>query len=98
MAKKSITKTNKFVQSIQWSIEWDDKEDITTEMRGLNMLTVAEDETIRCALQMANGNVSETAKLLGISRATVYEKMKKYKIEVKKNVTVVSKRDNSDLQ
>jgi len=38
----------------------------------------AERHTIINYLEVMNGNKSETAKALGISRTTLYEKMKKY--------------------
>lgn len=43
-----------------------------------------EKKTIRQALQKANGNKAEAAKLLGINTTTVYRKMTKYNIEVVK--------------
>lgn len=36
--------------------------------------------TIENALQKANGNVTETAKLLGMSKSTLYRRMKKYNL------------------
>ncbi len=45
-------------------------------------LNQSEKKTIEAALQQTNGNKSKAAKLLGIARSTLYEKLKKYKINV----------------
>ncbi len=43
-----------------------------------NLLKKAEEEMIREALAQTNGNKSEAAKVLGISRSVLYTKLKKY--------------------
>ncbi|WCN39223.1 sigma 54-interacting transcriptional regulator [Aneurinibacillus uraniidurans] len=45
-----------------------------------NLLNKAEQDTIQMALQKTNGNKSQAARLLGISRSVLYEKLKKYQI------------------
>ena len=50
----------------------------------VNLKTVreqAESTAIRRAMTIANGNISETAKLLGVTRPTLYSLMDKYHIE-----------------
>ncbi|MFH1653876.1 MAG: sigma-54 dependent transcriptional regulator [Pseudomonadota bacterium] len=42
-----------------------------------------EHETLINALQKTGGNISKTAKILGIGRDTVYRRLKKYKIDLK---------------
>ncbi len=56
--------------------------DITTNNK---LVTIAEMENklIRDTLKIMNNNVSKTAQKLGIGRNTMYQKMKKYKIEVR---------------
>ncbi|MCT4621066.1 MAG: sigma 54-interacting transcriptional regulator [Marinisporobacter sp.] len=44
---------------------------------------IKESDDILKLLRACNGNISKTAKLMGISRSTFYRKMKKYKIEEK---------------
>ncbi|MEY8191795.1 sigma-54 interaction domain-containing protein [Peribacillus simplex] len=59
-------------------------EEITGHKESVSIRTLAEvmDETERAAivscLEMTSGNKSETAKRLGVSRTTLYEKMNKY--------------------
>jgi len=43
----------------------------------------AEKETISRVLQQANGNISSAARLLGINRSVLYEKLKKYDLKIK---------------
>lgn len=58
--------------------------EITGHKESVSIRTLAEvmDETERAAivscLEMTSGNKSETAKRLGVSRTTLYEKMNKY--------------------
>lgn len=57
--------------------------DLPATMQGSKSLTVIERvelDAIRSALQEAEGNRSRAAEILGISRATVYRKMKAYRI------------------
>ena len=44
----------------------------------------AEKEALIQALKQANGNQSEAARILGINRVTVWNRMKKYGIELQK--------------
>ena len=44
-------------------------------------LSIGESEVIRAALKQCNGHIGKTAKELGISRTTLWRKMKKYAIE-----------------
>lgn len=48
--------------------------------RPLSMIERAELEAIRRALQEANGNRSRAAAILGLSRATIYRKMRTYRL------------------
>ena len=45
---------------------------------------LAEGEAIKRALVYASGNISKAAKLLGITRPTLYDLLEKYDIKVKK--------------
>jgi len=38
-------------------------------------------DTIKEALRLTNGNKTKAAKLLGIAKATLYDKLKRYRIE-----------------
>ncbi len=48
--------------------------------RSMTMIERAELEAIQRALQEAGGNRSRAAEILGLSRATVYRKMKTYRL------------------
>lgn len=48
----------------------------------LPLLDQVERQTIMLTLSRVNGNKKEAARLLGISRSTLYEKLKKYNIDV----------------
>ena len=50
-------------------------------------LDASEESAIERTLQESKGNISLAAKLLGITRATLYSKMKKYGLEVQKELT-----------
>ncbi|NYD68111.1 sigma-54-dependent Fis family transcriptional regulator [Agromyces atrinae] len=57
--------------------------DLPAALRGTRMLSMierAELEAIQRALQEAHGNRSKAAEILGLSRATVYRKMKAYRL------------------
>lgn len=57
--------------------------DLPTAMqgfRGLSMIERAELDAIRRALAQADGNRSKAAEILGLSRATVYRKMRTYRV------------------
>ena len=59
-------------------------------------LVSAEHAAVTTALRATNGHITKAAKLLGVTRPTLYEKIKKYGIEVKKSVTI-SQCDNSNV-
>ncbi len=65
--------------------------DLSEELElSINLRTVrqyAEQNAINTALSLANGNMSSCAKLLGITRPTLYDLMKKYKISTGSNST-----------
>ncbi len=44
-------------------------------------LDYAERTTIEAAVKQSNGNMTQAAKVLGIAKSTLYQKMKKYGIE-----------------
>lgn len=54
---------------------------------GTNDLSEIEKEAIRSVLEESHGNVSEAARRLGIGRATLYRKLKKYKLTLLKTVS-----------
>ncbi|MBN9181250.1 MAG: transcriptional regulator, partial [Microbacterium sp.] len=57
--------------------------DLPDDMQGsrtLSMIERAELDAIRRALAEADGNRSKAAEILGLSRATVYRKMKAYRL------------------
>ncbi len=56
---------------------------IGVPMNGLRRLDVIEKEEIRKALSICSGNVSHASKMLGISRNTLYRKMKQYSLPFK---------------
>ena len=58
----------------QVSVDWDDENPLE------KVRMQAEREAILKALEIANGNRSKAAKLLKISRTSLYEKIEKYKI------------------
>ena len=47
-----------------------------------------EKQTLECALQAANGQISEAAKMLRISRATFYKKLAKFGLAPSDSPTV----------
>ncbi len=49
--------------------------------------TLSEKETLIKALRQAKGNQTRAAKLLGVNRVTVYNRMKKYGIQLKRTMT-----------
>lgn len=53
-----------------------------TEPRGIKTLQEMEREQIHLALQRTGSNCSKAAKALGISRSTLYDKLKKYEIRI----------------
>ena len=48
---------------------------------------IAEKEALVGALRQANGNQSQAARILGINRVTVWNRMKKYGIDLKRVLT-----------
>lgn len=59
-------------------------EDLPPEFRKNNtpgLIEVAEEEALNQALQQSGGNRTEAARILGVSRATIYRKMKSYGVE-----------------
>jgi len=56
----------------------------TTETPAIQSLELLEKESIRQAIEQENYNMSKTAKLLGISRNTLYLKMKKYGLRIQR--------------
>ena len=48
----------------------------------------AEKEALVNALRQTNGNQSQAARILGINRVTVWNRMKKYGIDLKKVLTI----------
>lgn len=61
---------------------WDDRDYFSVSETASNLSTEA--ENIVAALKQCNSNISHAAQLLGIDRGTLYRKLKKYNIEVKK--------------
>jgi transcriptional regulator with PAS, ATPase and Fis domain len=59
--------------------------DIQTESNNSPNSPVPEDTKILLALETTKSNIKQAAKLLGMARSTLYQKLKIYKIEVKKN-------------
>jgi transcriptional regulator of acetoin/glycerol metabolism len=47
----------------------------------------AEKKALIEALQQSNGNQSQAARILGINRVTVWNRMKKYNIDLRKVMT-----------
>ena len=54
------------------------EKDIQVEARSVPGMTVDEERLVREAIERSNGNISAAAKMLGVSRPTLYAKMKKY--------------------
>jgi transcriptional regulator of acetoin/glycerol metabolism len=55
---------------------------IDLKMEDIQPIKVVEEQNIKKALIVCNGNAEEAAKILGISRATIYRKISKYKIKI----------------
>lgn len=55
----------------------------------LKPLNEVEQQTVVQALKLAGGNVSQAAKRLGVSRTTIYNKLKKYSIDEKTGVVAL---------
>lgn len=49
--------------------------------QSLYNLDIAEQQTIENAIKEFGGNITQTAKNLGIAKGTLYRKMKKYNLE-----------------
>jgi two-component system NtrC family response regulator len=58
---------------------WDEADDSIINLRGVR--EAAEQQAVRRAIARADGNVSNAARLLGISRPTLYDLMKGYNIQ-----------------
>jgi len=54
--------------------------DVQRDVRSQSGMTGDEERLVREAVERCNGNISAAAKLLGVSRPTLYAKMKKYNI------------------
>lgn len=76
--KKSIITNNQCIDLDQYR----NIEKITNSKPNLKTIAELEKEAIEKALTTYNGNVSEAAKVLGITRNTIYNKMKKF-IDIK---------------
>jgi PAS domain S-box-containing protein len=64
---------------------WEDREyDLEPTTITYDTSQLSEEQKVMLALAECNSNITQTAKLLGMDRSTLYRKLKTYKIEVKK--------------
>lgn len=70
---------------VEFTVQPEESNVVQLQQPQTKTLTVAdaEKDLILKALELNNGNMSKTAKNLGIGRATLYRKLKSYNIEVK---------------
>lgn len=66
------------------------KTESVNNLPNYNTLENAEKDMIIKAIEKCNGNITRTAKLLNIGKATVYRKIKKYNINFRENKKSVS--------
>jgi two-component system response regulator HydG len=58
----------------------DGEEAVSSAGQGKRPLEIMEREVLACVLEETQRNADEAAKVLGVSRATVYRKMKKHRL------------------
>ncbi len=78
IAISSERKSNINTRDINSHLLWNDKNDSTHSILKLDNI---EKQTLKQALRESKGNKSKAAKLLGISRDTLYRKMKQFGIK-----------------
>lgn len=76
MEKAVIMSDHEYLEPADIEIPKDSKKPASKDMS----LQIAEEESIRAAMDKFGGNLSMVAKVLGISRPTLYAKLKKYGI------------------
>lgn len=80
-----IAKVQLFAQAegVEFQVEKPESNVVALPVSNQNKLTIAqlEQKAIVEAIENCNGNLSKTAKTLGIGRATLYRKVKEYNIE-----------------
>lgn len=69
----------------EWLLSEDNSKWISPEKPAGSSIEEAEEIAIRNAIEYAEGNITNAAKRLGISRNTLYRKMKIYELEYKKS-------------
>ncbi|MGE6257678.1 helix-turn-helix domain-containing protein [Heyndrickxia sporothermodurans] len=74
----NIVDTGKYITTEQLPIEITGYTETATVRSLAEVMEETERNTILASLEATKGNKSETAKQLGISRTTLYEKMNKY--------------------
>ena len=78
IAMSSDKKSTINVKDITSHLLWKDQNDSGHAVLKLDKI---EKQTLRQALREAKGNKSKASKMLGISRDTLYRKLKEYKID-----------------
>jgi len=69
------------LQEVKMALPFDEDSKVNT-LKHQSLMIDAEQDTIRTALEMNKGSIVTAAKQLGISRTTLWRKMKKYQISV----------------